>query len=141
MKTPIMLACALVLATVLNGRTQEKAATPATPAVPAAPAAVEKDANAGKGKGAKLTPEQREAMVTKRLEQIKAKDEALYKECSNSKRKTPRHSETKMRERAGARAKARARATPKVSSPAKAKAGAKARASPKPSKIRRTRSG
>ena len=69
MKTPIMLACALVLATVLNGRTQEKAATPATPAVPAAPAAVEKDANAGKGKGAKLTPEQvREEAIRKCLE-------------------------------------------------------------------------
>ena len=44
--------------------------------------AADQAAEAGKGKGkakmAEMTKEQREAMMNKRLEAIKAKDEALY---------------------------------------------------------------
>ncbi len=131
MKTPIMLACALVLATVLNGRTQEKAATPATPAVPAAPAAVEKDANAGKGKGAKLTPEQREAMVTKRLEQIKAKDEALYKELVELKEKDPKAFRDKMREQGRGQGKGKGKGNAEGQQPGKGKGRGKGKGQPK----------
>ncbi|HQL51064.1 MAG TPA: hypothetical protein PLR91_07720 [Kiritimatiellia bacterium] len=130
MKTPIMLACALVLATVLNGRTQEKAATPATPAVPAAPAAVEKDANAGKGKGAKLTPEQREAMVTKRLEQIKAKDEALYKELVELKEKDPKAFRDKMREQGRGQGKGKGKGNAEGQQPGKGKGRGKGKGQP-----------
>lgn len=131
MKTPIMLACALVLATVLNGRTQEKAATPATPAVPAAPAAVEKDANAGKGKGAKLTPEQREAMVTKRLEQIKAKDEALYKELVELKEKDPKAFRDKMSEQGRGQGKGKGKGNAEGQQPGKGKGRGKGKGQPK----------
>ncbi|HPB10333.1 MAG TPA: hypothetical protein PLT74_03660 [Kiritimatiellia bacterium] len=126
-----MLACALVLATVLNGRTQEKAATPATPAVPAAPAAVEKDANAGKGKGAKLTPEQREAMVTKRLEQIKAKDEALYKELVELKEKDPKAFRDKMREQGRGQGKGKGKGNAEGQQPGKGKGRGKGKGQPK----------
>ncbi|HQQ92586.1 MAG TPA: hypothetical protein PLU38_12070 [Kiritimatiellia bacterium] len=125
-----MLACALVLATVLNGRTQEKAATPATPAVPAAPAAVEKDANAGKGKGAKLTPEQREAMVTKRLEQIKAKDEALYKELVELKEKDPKAFRDKMREQGRGQGKGKGKGNAEGQQPGKGKGRGKGKGQP-----------
>ncbi len=129
MKTPIMLACALVLAASLNGRAQEKAATPATPAVPAAPAAVEKDANEGKGRGAKLTPEQREAMVTKRLEQIKAKDEALYKELVELKEKDPKAFRDKMREQGRGQGKGKGNA--EGQKPGKGKGRDKGKGQPK----------
>lgn len=99
MKTSIMLACALVFVTGLCVRAQQQAAAPA------APAAVAKEAKADKGKGAKLSPEQREALMTKRLEQIKAKDEALYKELVELKGKDPKAFRDKMREQGRAQGK------------------------------------
>ncbi|MDD2460364.1 MAG: hypothetical protein PHT98_04685 [Kiritimatiellae bacterium] len=131
MKTPIMLACALVLAAGLNGSAQEKAATPATPAVPAVPAAVEKDANAGKGRGAKLTPEQREAMVTKRLEQIKAKDEALYKELVELKEKDPKAFRDKMREQGRGQGKGKGKGNAEGQQPGQGKGRGKGKGQPK----------
>ncbi|MFA6633280.1 MAG: hypothetical protein WCU90_13345 [Kiritimatiellia bacterium] len=128
MKTPIMLACALVLAAGLNGSAQEKAATPATPAVPAA---VEKDANAGKGRGAKLTPEQREAMVTKRLEQIKAKDEALYKELVELKEKDPKAFRDKMREQGRGQGKGKGKGNAEGQQPGQGKGRGKGKGQPK----------
>jgi hypothetical protein len=51
-----------------------------------------------KPKHAQMTPEQREAMITKRLETIKAKDEALYKELIALKEKDPEAFKAKMKE-------------------------------------------
>ena len=51
-----------------------------------------------KPKHAQMTKEQREAMMNKRLEAIKAKDEALYKELVALKEKDPEAFKAKMRE-------------------------------------------
>lgn len=51
-----------------------------------------------KPKHAEMTKEQREAMMNKRLEAIKAKDEALYKELIALKEKDPEAFKAKMRE-------------------------------------------
>ncbi len=51
-----------------------------------------------KPKHAEMTKEQREAMMNKRLEAIKAKDEALYKELIALKEKDPEAFKVKMRE-------------------------------------------
>lgn len=51
-----------------------------------------------KPKHAEMTKEQREAMMNKRLESIKAKDEALYKELIALKEKDPEAFKAKMRE-------------------------------------------
>lgn len=51
-----------------------------------------------KPKHAQMTKEQREAMMNKRLEAIKAKDEALYKELIALKEKDPEAFKAKMRE-------------------------------------------
>lgn len=98
MKSPIMLACAMVLAMSVSSFAQQQAA--------AAPAAENAQVKGGKGQGAKMTPEQREAMVNKRLETIKAKDEALYKELVDLKEKDPKAFRDKMRELAQAHGKA-----------------------------------
>ena len=55
-------------------------------------------AEKGKAKHAEMTPAQREEMINKRLEQIKAKDEALYKELIALKEKDPEAFKAKMRE-------------------------------------------
>lgn len=52
----------------------------------------------GKAKHAEMTPAQREEMMNKRLESIKAKDEALYKELVALKEKDPDAFKAKMRE-------------------------------------------
>lgn len=52
----------------------------------------------GKAKHAEMTPAQREEMMNKRLEAIKAKDEALYKELVDLKEKDPAAFKAKMRE-------------------------------------------
>lgn len=87
MKYPIMLVCALVATVSLSTLAEDAAAT-----------AVAKPAATEKVKGAKLTPEQREAMTNKKLEQIKAKDEALYKELVALREKDPAAFNAKMRE-------------------------------------------
>lgn len=51
-----------------------------------------------KPKHAEMTKEQKEAMMNKRLEAIKAKDEALYKELIALKEKDPEAFKAKMRE-------------------------------------------
>ena len=63
-------------------------------------AAEEGAAGAGKEKAkhAEMTKEQREEMMNKRLEAIKAKDEALYKELIALKEKDPEAFKAKMRE-------------------------------------------
>jgi len=55
-------------------------------------------AEKGKAKHAEMTPEKREEMMTKRLEQIKAKDEAQYKELIALKEKDPAAFKAKMKE-------------------------------------------
>ncbi|MEI7902339.1 MAG: hypothetical protein WCK89_18970 [bacterium] len=87
MKSPIMLACVMVAAMGMTVMAEE--------AAPAAGAPVVK---AEKGKHAAMTPEQREAMIAKRLEAIKAKDEAKYNELVALKASDPEAFKTKMRE-------------------------------------------
>ena len=87
MKYPIMLVCALVATVSLSTLAEDAAATAA-----AKPAATERV------KGSKLTPAQREAAINKRLEQIKAKDEALYKELVALREKDPAAFNAKMHE-------------------------------------------
>lgn len=60
--------------------------------------AAEENAVKEKPKHAEMTKEQREAMMNKRLEAIKAKDEALYKELIALKEKDPEAFKAKMRE-------------------------------------------
>jgi hypothetical protein len=60
----------------------------------------------GKAKHAEMTKEQREEMMNKRLESIKAKDEALYKELVDLKEKDPAAFKAKMREQAKQQGKA-----------------------------------
>jgi acyl-CoA reductase-like NAD-dependent aldehyde dehydrogenase len=100
MKNPIMLVCAMVVAMGSASFAAEQAA--------AEPAA--QKAHAGGEKGAKLTPEQREALVNKRLEHIKAKDEALYNELVALRAKDPKAFRAKMREQGKAPGRAKAKA-------------------------------
>ena len=85
MKSPMMLVCALLATMSLSVWAADEGGAKAP-------------AEAGKGKHAQMTPEQREAMVTKRLEGIKAKDEAQYKELVALKEKDPKAFNQKMRE-------------------------------------------
>jgi len=87
MKHPIMLVCALVATVSLSTLAEDAAATAA-----AKPAATEK------AKGSKHTPAQREAAINKKLEQIKAKDEALYKELVALREKDPAAFNAKLHE-------------------------------------------
>ncbi len=84
MKSSMLLVCAMMAAVNVSVWAAEEGAK--------APA------EAGKGKHAQMTPEQREAMITKRLEGIKAKDEAQYKELVALKEKDPKAFNEKMRE-------------------------------------------
>lgn len=86
MKTPILLVCALAAVMGTSVLAEDAAATANTPA------------KTEKAKHAKLTAEQREAMMTKRLEAIKAKDEALYKELVALREKDPAAFRAKMQE-------------------------------------------
>lgn len=100
MKSPIMLVCAMVAAMGLTGMAEEKAAV--------ADAGAEKVQVQGeKKKHGEMTEAQREARTAKALEQIKAKDEALYKELVALKEKDPEAFKAKMKE---LRAKAHAQA-------------------------------
>lgn len=91
MKSPIMLACALVAAMGLTVMAEEKA--------PVAGAGAEKAQVQGeKGKHGEMTEAQREARTTKFLESIKAKDEAQYKELVALKEKDPEAFKAKMKE-------------------------------------------
>jgi len=74
-----------LIATLASGvLAQEQAAQPA--------------AQPAKKEHKQMTPEQREAMINKRLEVIKAKDEAQYKELVALKEKDPKAFAAKMRE-------------------------------------------
>jgi hypothetical protein len=91
MKSPIMLVCAMVAAMGMSvcAETQTNAAAAGGDA---------KAQAAAKGKHGQMTEAQREAKMQKRLEQIKAKDEALYKELVALKEKDPAAFKAKMRE-------------------------------------------
>ena len=91
MKSPIMLVCAMLTAMSMSVLAAEQAAA-------GAKGGGNDQVQAGRGKHAKLTDEQRAEMVNKRLEQIKAKDEALYKELVALKEKDPEAFKAKMRE-------------------------------------------
>lgn len=99
MKSPILLACALMTAITLGGMAKENAA----------------DGEGGKAKQVKrerpergpMTPERKKAMMDKRMERIKEKDEALYKELSALREKDPEAFDNRMREMAKARIKER----------------------------------
>jgi len=58
------------------------------------------EAGKGKAKHGEMTKEQREEMINKRLEAIKAKDEAKYKELVELREKDPEAFKAKMREMA-----------------------------------------
>lgn len=103
MKSPIMLVCAMLAAMSMSVLAAEQ---PAAGAKGGENAQVQ----AGKGKHAKLTDEQRAEMVNKRLEQIKAKDEALYKELVALKEKDPEAFKVKMHELAKEQGKAQGEA-------------------------------
>ena len=101
MKNPIMLVCAMVAAVCLSTLAEEPAK--------AAAAGEQAQVQAGKGEKGKhkqLTEAEREAMMTKRLEKIKEKDEALYKELVALKEKDPEAFKLKMRELGKAQAEA-----------------------------------
>jgi hypothetical protein len=88
MKNPIMLVCAMVAAMGMSVMAEEKAA-----------GAGEKAGVQGeKGQHKQMTEAQREEMINKRLEQIKAKDEAQYKELIALKEKDPEAFKAKMKE-------------------------------------------
>lgn len=91
MKNPVMLACAMVAALSLSVMAEQKA-----------PAAA---AEAGKAQ-VKAEKVDREAMMNKRLERIKEKDEALYKQLVELKEKDPEAFKAKMRELAKEQGKA-----------------------------------
>lgn len=84
MKTPILLVCTLIAALGTSAIAQDNAAG--------------EKGGAKKAEKAKMTAEQREAMMNKRLEAIKAKDEALYKELVALKEKDPAAFKAKMME-------------------------------------------
>ena len=88
MKSPIMLVCAMVAAMGLTAMAEEKAA---------GAAGDKAQVQAGKKHG-EMTEAQREEMINKHLEQIKAKDEALYKELIALKEKDPEAFKAKMKE-------------------------------------------
>ncbi len=88
MKSPIMLVCALVAAMSMSVSAVEQGAA----------AGGDKTQVQAKAKPAKLTEAQREELMNKRLESIKAKDEALYKELVALKEKDPAAFKAKMRE-------------------------------------------
>jgi hypothetical protein len=89
MKSPILLVCAMVAAMGMTVMAEEKAAG----------AAGDKAQVQGeKGKHGEMTEAQREARMTKQLEQIKAKDEAQYKELIALKEKDPEAFKAKMKE-------------------------------------------
>lgn len=81
----VMLAFAVMAALVTGALANDNAAAGA-------------EAGKGKAKHAQMTKEQREEMITKRLEKIKATDEAKYKELVELKEKDPKAFATKMRE-------------------------------------------
>ena len=87
MKYPIMLVCALVASMSMSVMAENAAAGAATPAK-----------TAEKAKGAKLTAAEKEARITKQLDAIKAKDEALYKELVALREKDPAAFKAKMME-------------------------------------------
>ncbi len=99
MKSPILLACALMTAITLGGMAKENASAD----------------EAGKAKQVKrerpergpMTPEMKKAMTDKRMARIKEKDEALYKELSELREKDPEAFDKRMREMAKARAQER----------------------------------
>jgi len=103
MKSPIMLVCAMMMAMGASVWAEEKAQTAVAEGAEKAQVQI---------KHGPKTEAQREAMMNKRLERIKAKDEALYKELVALKEKDPAAFKAKMRELAKADAAA-----------AKAKAG------------------
>ncbi len=87
MKTPILLVCALAAVLGTSALAEDAATTANTTAN-----------KTEKAKHAKVTAEQREAMMNKRLEAIKAKDEALYKELVALREKDPAAFKAKMQE-------------------------------------------
>ena len=99
MKSPIMLVCAMVAAMGMTVCAETQANAEA--------GAAKTQAQAGKGKHGEMTEAQREAKMQKRLEQIKAKDEALYKELIALKEKDPAAFKAKMHELNVADAKAK----------------------------------
>ena len=105
MKSPIMLVCAMMVAMGMSVLAEEQAAVAGDAKV---------QVQAGKAKKAKLTEAQREEMMNKRLERIKAKDETLYKELIALKEKDPAAFKAKMRELAKADAKTHTKAKAKA---------------------------
>ena len=91
MKNPVMLVCAVLSSMTMSVMAADQGA----------------GAGADKPKAKhEMTPAQREEMMNKRLEAIKAKDEALYKELIALKEKDPEAFKAKMRELAKANGKA-----------------------------------
>jgi len=103
MKYPIMLVCVMMTAMSMSALAQGAAAGAAGGA-----------ATTEKAKHPKMTEEQRAAMIDKKLQEIKAKDEAQYKELIALKEKDPEAFKAKMRELFKAD-------HPKAKGPAKAK--------------------
>lgn len=87
MKHPILLVCAMVAAMGMTVMAEDKAA-----------GADKAPAKGEKGQHKQLTDAQREEMMNKRLEQIKVKDEAQYKELIALKEKDPEAFKAKMKE-------------------------------------------
>lgn len=98
MKSSVMLVCAMVAAMGMTVMAEDKGV--------AAGAGEKAQVQAGKGKHAPMTEAQREAAINKQLEQIKAKDEAQYKELIALKEKDPEAFKAKMRELRKAQAQA-----------------------------------
>jgi len=86
MKYPILLVCAMMTAMSMSALAQGAAA---------GAAGTEKTE---KAKHPKMTEAQREAAINKKLEEIKAKDEAQYKELIALKEKDPEAFKAKMHE-------------------------------------------
>ncbi|GEM_PF-3539902 len=98
MKSPILLACALITAMTLSGVAQEQ--------VPAVEAGKPKQVRRERANRGPLTEEKRKAMMDKRLERIKEKDEVLHKELVELREKDPEAFRTRMREMTRARGQA-----------------------------------
>lgn len=98
MKRSLVLVCAMMMTMGMSVLAEEQAAAK----VEGEKAQVQE----AKGKHPKMTPAQREEMMNKRLEAIKAKDEALYKELVALKEKDPEAFKAKMRELGKAEGKA-----------------------------------
>jgi len=90
-----MLVCAMVVAMGISVMAEEQAVTAG---------GENAKVQAEKGKHAKLIKADAEEMMNKRLERIKAKDEALYKELIALKEKDPKAFKAKMHELAKAEA-------------------------------------